>query len=40
MADEKIDTPLDEKDIAELAEIFDLLAQWDVEDKRDERNKS
>jgi len=28
-----VDAPLDEQDIAELAEFFDLLARFDFEDK-------
>jgi hypothetical protein len=37
MADHPEDTPLDEEDIAQLAQIFDLLAQWDWEQKERER---
>lgn len=30
--------PLDEQDIAELAEFFDLLAKFDAEDKQKEQS--
>jgi hypothetical protein len=31
--------PLDEQDIVELAEFFDLLAKFDAEDKQREQSK-
>lgn len=34
--EKKPDTALDEEDIAELAEFFDLLAKFDFEDKQKE----
>jgi hypothetical protein len=32
-------SPLDEQDIVELAEFFDLLGKFDDEDKQKERSK-
>ena len=36
LADDKKVTPLDEEDIAELAQFVDLLARFDFEDKQKE----